>query len=453
MSVVWVWRTDNVVVTGFTIRGERANYGIWLDNSNNCTLIGNTATNIGVDGYGDGICLKNSNNCTLIRNTATSNGEHGISLERSDNCTLVGNTARDNPSNGIKLTVACYNTFTNNSVSNNHYDGIWITASSNSNTFVGNTVTSNTPNGIRVHSSSSNSIFHNNFVGNAEQVRSDGSTNVWDDGYPSGGNYWSDYESEYPNAEEIDDSGIWDTPYEITENNQDNYPLMNLWGVPPPLDTTPPTISIISPENKTYAVSDVPLTFTVNESTSWIGYSLDGQSNVTITGNTTLPGLSDGTYSLVVYAKDLIGNEGSSEMVYFTIQSPVIDATPPVILVTSPENKTYATADISLICAVDESVSWMAYSLDGQANTTVTGDITLSGLSDGPHSLVVYARDNAGNTGASGTVSFTIETPAEPPPAEPFPLWIIAVIAIVGGAVTAFLVLSRRSKKPTEKIK
>jgi len=122
-------------------------------------------------------------------------------------------------------------------------------------------------------------------------------------------------------------------------------------------------------------------------------------------------------------------------------------------LVTSPENKTYATADISLICAVDESVSWMAYSLDGQANTTVTGDITLSGLSDGPHSLVVYARDNAGNTGASGTVSFTIETPAEPPPAEPFPLWIIAVIAIVGGAVTAFLVLSRRSKKPTEKIK
>jgi len=322
-SVVWVWRTDNVVVTGFTIRGERASYGICLDNSNNCTLIGNTATSIGVDGYGDGIHLTDSDNCTLIRNTATSNGEHGISLERSDNCTLVGNTARDNPSNGIKLTVACYNTFTNNSVSNNHYDGIWITASSNSNTFVGNTVTSNTPNGIRVHSSSSNSIFHNNFVGNAEQVRSDGSTNVWDDGYPSGGNYWSDYESEYPNAEEIDDSGIWDTPYEITENNQDNYPLMNLWGVPPPLDTTPPTISIISPENKTYAVSDVPLTFTVNESTSWIGYSLDGQSNVTITGNTTLPGLSDGTYSLVVYAKDLIGNEGSSEMVYFTIQSPV----------------------------------------------------------------------------------------------------------------------------------
>jgi len=28
---------------------------------------------------------------------------------------------------------------------------------------------------------------------------------------------------------EIDDSGIWDTPYVIDEYNQDNYPLMETW--------------------------------------------------------------------------------------------------------------------------------------------------------------------------------------------------------------------------------
>jgi len=41
--------------------------------------------------------------------------------------------------------------------------------------------------------------------------------------------HWSDYEERYPNATELDDSSIWDTPYVIDENNQDNYPLMNHW--------------------------------------------------------------------------------------------------------------------------------------------------------------------------------------------------------------------------------
>jgi hypothetical protein len=50
--------------------------------------------------------------------------------------------------------------------------------------------------------------------------------NVWDDGYPSGGNYWSDYQTTYPNASEIDSSGIWNTPYVIDANNTDHYPLM-----------------------------------------------------------------------------------------------------------------------------------------------------------------------------------------------------------------------------------
>jgi len=39
------------------------------------------------------------------------------------------------------------------------------------------------------------------------------------------GNYWSDYEEKYPDAEEIDTTGIWDTPYCI-DRDKDNYPLM-----------------------------------------------------------------------------------------------------------------------------------------------------------------------------------------------------------------------------------
>jgi len=51
-----------------------------------------------------------------------------------------------------------------------------------------------------------------------------GYANFWDDGVE--GNYWSDYEEKYPNATEIDGTGIWNTPYVIDEYNQDNYPLV-----------------------------------------------------------------------------------------------------------------------------------------------------------------------------------------------------------------------------------
>jgi len=39
------------------------------------------------------------------------------------------------------------------------------------------------------------------------------------------GNYWSGYEERYPNATEIDGTGIWDKPYEIDADNID--PLCN----------------------------------------------------------------------------------------------------------------------------------------------------------------------------------------------------------------------------------
>ncbi|MEJ2281504.1 MAG: hypothetical protein P8X97_06290 [Candidatus Bathyarchaeota archaeon] len=48
------------------------------------------------------------------------------------------------------------------------------------------------------------------------------SSNTWDDGYPSGGNYCSVYNGIDNNGDEIGD-----IPYIIGENNQDNYPFIN----------------------------------------------------------------------------------------------------------------------------------------------------------------------------------------------------------------------------------
>ena len=170
-------------------------------------------------------------------------------------------------------------------------------------------------------------------------------------------------------------------------------------------DTMPPGISILSPENTAYTTDAVSLTFAVDEPVSWMGYSLDGQANATITGNTTLTWLSDGIHSIVVYARDMAGNTGSSDTACFTV-----DTDPPGILITSPENRAYNTADVPLTINVNEPTSWIGYSLDGQGNVTVLGNTTLNALSLGLHYLVVYADDSAGNTGSSAMVYFTVDT-------------------------------------------
>jgi parallel beta-helix repeat protein len=234
------------------------------------------------------------------------------------NCTriIVQNLNLANNGQGILLAFTTNSTITKNHITHNSY-GIGFYSSSK-NIISGNHITNNLR-CIHLFESSSNTIYNNNFINNTKQVDDLAfgsnsarlSVNVWDDGYPSGGNYWDDYLTQYPNAKEIDGSGIGDTPYVIYERNQDDYPLLPYW--------FPPTISVVSPENKTYIIGNVSLTFTLSEPVSWIGYSLDGQANVTITGDTDLTGLSDGSHSLIVYAEDTAGNTGTSETIYFSI--------------------------------------------------------------------------------------------------------------------------------------
>jgi hypothetical protein len=85
-------------------------------------------------------------------------------------------------------------------------------------------------------------------------------------------------------------------------------------------------ITLVSPQNQSYNSTLVSLTFTVNETTSWTGYSLDGEPNVTIAGNTTLT-ISEGSYIIMVYANDTAGYVGASDIVHF-----VVDITPPQIV-------------------------------------------------------------------------------------------------------------------------
>lgn len=186
--------------------------------------------------------------------------------------------------------------------------------------------------------------------------------------------------------------------------------------------TVPPQLQILSPENKTYASKNVPLVISVNRPTTWLGYSLDDQLNVTITGDTVLSDLAEGAHKLVVSVNDTFGNVVSSEAVYFSV-----DTVPPKITVLIPENRSYGETDIKTVFIVDEPTSWLGYSLDGQDNVTVTGNVTLAVLSEGSHSFTVYATDLVGNTGVSETVYFVV---------APFP-----TVLVVAAATTVIIIV------------
>jgi hypothetical protein len=102
--------------------------------------------------------------------------------------------------------------------------------------------------GVRVYSTSNLTLHHNRFVGSTLQAEDEGGPeNAWDDGYPSGGNYWSDYIG--PDvcsgpAQDVcpDPDGIGDAPYVIDSDSEDRYPLM----LPFP-DTLPPAVTIDAP--------------------------------------------------------------------------------------------------------------------------------------------------------------------------------------------------------------
>ena len=87
------------------------------------------------------------------------------------------------------------------------------------------------------------------------------------------------------------------------------------------VDTTPPEISIFSPMNETYSSPDIQLNFTISEKPSLIKYSLDGQKNSTLYGNTTFTDLPSTGHNLTLYVWDTAGNLVSRN-VTFNIAKP-----------------------------------------------------------------------------------------------------------------------------------
>ena len=245
---------SNNTLSGNVMSDNRYNFGVWS------SVLSDFMHSIDVSNIVDGkpvYYLVDQDD--LVINPATYLQVGYLALVNCANATVEDLTLTDNLQ-GLLLSYVINSRIINNNITNNDV-GIWLTHSS-SNIISGNNITASLAGqagfGILLYYSSSNIIsgnniannhigiefeypwnnrfYHNNFMYNIwHQVRlaPAGYANVLDDGYPSGGNYWSDYTGDDtysgPDQNLTASDGIGDTPYIIDINNQDRYPLISPW--------------------------------------------------------------------------------------------------------------------------------------------------------------------------------------------------------------------------------
>lgn len=193
--------------------------------------VNSTLQNVRVEGAS--IILSHSNNNTLKGNLITKSGI-GLSLTTSSFNIIINNIIYQN-SIGLCLDSSSNNTIQGNMVERNNRWGIYFISGSNSNILIQNTIRQNGLGfwgdaGIYIAKGYNNIIYNNNFIDDRPDLRVGEGENVWDGGYPTGGNFWSKYIGvdlySGPYQNETGSDGIGDTPYLFELVVQDNYPLM-----------------------------------------------------------------------------------------------------------------------------------------------------------------------------------------------------------------------------------
>ncbi len=254
--------SSNVRLSGFTIRSERRgiliqgnsclisensltggtwNGGIYVDGMSSCVIFNNSV----VGSEEDGINLLGAERNYIIANEINGNQFVGIYLFTSSFNIVCGNEIDDNWDTGVVIDVnsnnneILNNNISRNGKSSNPYPmmfgaGIRLGLTSYSNTMAGNLIAENINAGISMYYYCDHNVFyHNSFINNPQSVMNDPafpSMNHWDNGYPSGGNYWSDYNGtdvkKGSNQDESGSDGIGDTIYLMDPLNIDRFPLM-----------------------------------------------------------------------------------------------------------------------------------------------------------------------------------------------------------------------------------
>jgi len=196
----------SILLSGFRITNSR--FGVYVESSSNISIVDNEICN---NNWGIYIC--DSTDYTEISHNLIHDNWHMASEE--------------NPSLYVSPSLQVL------PMETAYSGGGIILDSTSAHTNVFDNQLSNNNLGIQIRvNCSDNLIYHNDFLNNIRKVFDKGGSNAWDNGYPSGGNYWSDYFSpdnfHGPSQDLAGGDGIGDTPYNIPGgDHQDRYPYIN----------------------------------------------------------------------------------------------------------------------------------------------------------------------------------------------------------------------------------
>jgi parallel beta-helix repeat protein len=219
---------SNIVIdgAGYAVTGDGSGNGFTLIGVSNVTI-----KNTNIQNFTYGIYAETTTFIVVTDNNLTKNTYDGIGLFYCDTVTVQANRLAHNDYDGVEIYNCSNNNVEENYIATNAWFGIGIYEYSTGNV-TRNKIVDNY-NGIELSYSSNIKIFHNDFINHTQHASTQFSLAVWDNGYPSGGNYWSDntgtdiYSGPYQN--ETGSDRINDTPYNCSGNNQDRYPLMQTY--------------------------------------------------------------------------------------------------------------------------------------------------------------------------------------------------------------------------------
>ncbi len=314
----------------------------------------------------------------------------GISLYSSDNNQIVNNTILDY-SNCIWISSSSYNMVFRNQLATDQCC-IQMGYDSTSNEFCYNTFAGSNC-AVIIFGSDNNLFFHNYFINNTDgyYIQFDAYGNMFHNGYPIGGNFWSNYvgvDSNHGINQDIPgEDGIGDTPLGL-----DRYPLM-------PSNTQLPFIDLISPANNSLINPNTVVDLSIWERSLEdldVDYSLNGApaQSLSYPYDISVVSWPDGDNTIYVSAFD---EKGKSAFRFFNFSK---DSFIPTIILNSPMNNSVILPGTIIDFDIfDNNLKSVRYWKNGVVfnNFNPPYNISTSSWTDNIYQIMVYANDTHGN--------------------------------------------------------
>ena len=268
---------------------------------------------------------------------------------------------------------------------------------------------------LRVPGVTENYIYHNNFGITCSDES--GGPNYWDNGYPSGGNYWSGYsgnDNYHGINQDIPGSdGIGDTPHTFS-GGQDDYPFMNKDGwletgnQPPIAEFTWTPTNPKTGETITFDASSSydPDGYITSYEWDWDNDGIYETTGVTATHSWSV----DGNYQVTLRVTD---DKGATDTIIKTVS--IENRAPSAGFSFSPSNpEPEETISFSNSCSdLDGSITSYSWSFgDGESSTAPNPTHSYSNSGTYTVSLTVVDDDGASNS-ASRTINVNIPPTAD----------------------------------------